>query len=182
MTTRVSSLSFLVPSVSARLDQCDVQFPRGVGDDQHLLEECAEDDDGDLRPVIDAQDRHGQGAEGRCRQIAEEFDERLVDAGEGRVGAAENAERHADDGRDHEAPKDDLDAVPQALIKPRAIRCRRRRDECGVQRHRHLVRRRQIDRIAADALGRVLVLALRLRHGIGEGVFVHAHPDLQIID
>ena len=40
------------------------------------------------------------------------------------VGAAQNAQRHADDRRDHETPEDDLDAVPQALVQPVAVLCR----------------------------------------------------------
>ena len=88
---------------------------------ENLLEQRADDDDRDFRTVVDAEDRDGQRAECRRRQIAEEFDERLDQPRETAVGAAKNAQRHADDRRDQEAPENDLDAVPEALMQPLAV-------------------------------------------------------------
>ena len=83
--------------------------------------------------------------------------------------------------RDHEAPEDDLDAVPQALMQPGRILGRRRGDERGVERGRHFVRRRQIDRVRRKAFGRVLVVGFGLFHRAGEVGLVHAHADLQVV-
>ena len=78
-----------------RLENGCIEFARGVGDDQHLLKEGADDDDGDLRSVVDAQHRHRQRAEGRRRQVAEEFDEGLVESPQRGISAADDAQRHA---------------------------------------------------------------------------------------
>ena len=61
-----------------RLEQRGVDAARGVGDDQHLLEKRADEDDGDLGRVVDAEHRHRQRAERGRRQVTEEFDERLL--------------------------------------------------------------------------------------------------------
>ena len=78
-------------------EQRGIHLAHGVGDDEHLLEKGADENDGDLRGVIDAEDRHAQRAEGRRGQVAKEFDERFLQFGKEAVGAAENSQRHAED-------------------------------------------------------------------------------------
>ncbi len=65
------------PQRLRRLQQRRIDPPGRVGDDQDLLEERPDEDDGDLGRVLDPQHRHRQRAERRRRQVAEEFDERL---------------------------------------------------------------------------------------------------------
>ena len=92
-------------------EQRRVHPARRVGDDQHLLEERADEDDGDLGRVVDAEDGHRQRAERGRGQVAKELDERLVEPRDRGNGAAQDAERHAEQRRDREAPEDDADAV-----------------------------------------------------------------------
>src|ERR1700722_12787029 len=111
------------------LEQSRIELARGVGDDQHLLEKRADHDYRDLRSVVDAENRDGQCAEVRRRQVAEELDERLVQARDGGVRPAQYPDGHAQHRGDRESPEDDLDAVPQTLMQPLAIAGRRRRRE-----------------------------------------------------
>ena len=55
--------------------------------------------------VIDAEDGDAERAKGRRGQVAEEFDEWLLEPGEEPVSAAEDAERHADERGDEESPR-----------------------------------------------------------------------------
>jgi predicted secreted protein len=73
MITTAEQPQILGAQRQRRLDQRKIRLARGIGDDQDLLEQGADDDDGDFRPGIDAQHRHRQRAEGRRRQIAEKF-------------------------------------------------------------------------------------------------------------
>ena len=77
------------------LDERGIDLAHGVRDDEHLLEKGADEDDGDLRPVIDAENGHAERAKGRRGQVAEKLDERLLQPREKTIGAAENPERHA---------------------------------------------------------------------------------------
>ena len=181
-TTRLQHLRVPRAQRQRGFDQRDVELARGVGDDQHLLEERADDDDGDLGAVIDAEDGDGQRAEGRRRQIAEELDERFAQPRERAVGAAENAERHADQRGDEEAPEDDLDAVPQAFVQPAAVAALRRRGEGGVER-REPLRAARADRsgLSGTPSGSGFLLLLRVRGRGIEGRLVHPHAGLEVV-
>src|SRR5450631_1240229 len=65
--------SFFGAKRERRLDHSDIKLARRVGDDQNLLEERADDNDGDLRAVINPEDGDRERAEGGRRQIAEEL-------------------------------------------------------------------------------------------------------------
>ena len=112
----------LGPEGFRRLDQRGVDLADRVRDDQDLLEEGPDDDDRDLRRIVDAQDRDAEGAKGRGRQITEKLDERLLQPSKKAIGAAEDPERHPQDRGNHEAPEDRADAAAQALIQPRFAR------------------------------------------------------------
>ena len=68
------------PQRLSRFQQSRIDTPGGVRDDQHLLEERAHEDDGDLRRVLDAKHRHLQCPERRRRQVTKELDEGLRQA------------------------------------------------------------------------------------------------------
>ena len=97
--------------------------------------------------VVDPHHRDRQRAERGRGQIAKELDERLGEPRHRRQGAAQDAERHADQRRDQEAPEDDADAVQQRLVQPGLVGARGRRGEAGHQRAQHFVRRRQEHRV-----------------------------------
>ncbi len=169
------------PQGLRRLEDGGFQLAGGVGDDEHLLEQGADDDDGDLGAVVDAQDGHRQGAEGGGRQVAEEFDEGLGQPAQGHIGAGQDAQGHADDGGQHEAPEDDLDAVPQALVQPGRVLLDGGLGEAGVEGLRHFMGRGQIDGVGGHAGGRGQVLFLRVGEFIVELGLVHQHAHLEIV-
>ena len=164
MTTRVSMRRWLVPSVIAAFDQRVVELAGCVGDDQHLLKEGADDDDGDLRPVIDAEDGDRERTEGGSGQVAEELHEGFGQFRDRGIGAAENSQGHAEDRGDDETPEDELNAVPEAFMQPVAVLRRGRRGEGGEQGKEHRMRRRQVDRVGRNALRHRLVRGNRIGH------------------
>ena len=108
-----------------RLEQRRIELARGVGDDQHLLEEGADEDDGDLRAVVDAEHRHRQRAERGRRQVAEELDERLGQPRERRGSVPHRIPSGTPMIDEIRKPqKMTCDAVPQALVQPRLVRLR----------------------------------------------------------
>src|SRR5450759_2386809 len=117
----------------SRLKYGCVKFARSVCNDQHLLEESADDDDGNLGTIVDAEHSHCQRAECRRRQVAEELDERLVETAEGCISAGKYSQGNAEQGGDHEPPKNDLDAVPQAFVQPWRIFMLRDSGKRGIE-------------------------------------------------
>ena len=136
------------------LNEGGIDAAHGIGDDQHLLKKCADENDGDLRGVVDAQHRHAERAKGRGGQVAEELDEGFLKAGKEAVGTAEDAERHAKEGGEKERPGDGANAVAEALVEPGFVGQTRWGSEGGVERRGHRVRRRQVRGIDAVADGR----------------------------
>src|SRR6185503_254609 len=84
------------------VEQRRIDRARGVGDDEHHLEEGADEDDGDFRLVREPENRDGQRSEHRGRHVPDEIDERLEQAREERERSAQNAEWNAEDRRPQE--------------------------------------------------------------------------------
>ena len=116
MTTLNKSCLRFAPRVSAASRSEMSELSGCVGDNQNLLEESSDKDDGNFRAVINTENCDRQGAESRRGQIPEKFNKRLLDSRYGRESAAQNAQRDANNRRQHETPEDDLDTVPETLM------------------------------------------------------------------
>ena len=103
-----------------RLDQI---APHAGDRDRHHqddLEHRADEDDEQLLQLADARPQDQQRNEGGGRQVARERDERLEERLDRLVGAHQDAERHRDQRRQHEAadhaPDRDADVVEEAVL------------------------------------------------------------------
>jgi hypothetical protein len=155
------------------LQERAVDRARGVGHDQHHLEEGADEDDGDLGLVAQAEHGHGQGAEHRRRHVANEVHERLEKPRKQRERAAQDAQRQPQQSRIGEAPENDLAALPQALVQPVVALAQRRGRERRVERARDLVRSRQEHRVGALAASQLGVSLGELEVALLEHLQLH---------
>ncbi len=91
-----------------------------VHDEQHLLEEGADEDDGELLRVVDADPDDRQRDETHHRHVANEIDQRLQDRLRQPIRSDEHPEgdgEHAGDGEAHEDPIEGHgDVLPQRPV------------------------------------------------------------------
>ena len=102
------------------LDQVAPRAADGDRHHQHDLEERADEDHQQLLRLADAGPQDQQRNEGRGRQVAAEGDEGLEEGLDRLLGAHRDAQRHGDDGGQHEAaehaPHRHADVVDEAVL------------------------------------------------------------------
>ena len=154
-TTRVSSARRFAPSVCAASSSARSSWRVVLAITSTFWKKRADEDDRDLGRVVDAEHRDRQRAERRRRQVAEELDERL--------GQPRERRRSVPHRMPSGTPNSDEIRKPQkmTLMLCHRLSCSHgssaRRGgvaEAGDERARHLVRRRQEDRVGARAARR----------------------------